>query len=34
VVKLERDLASARNMVTQAKAVVQGLEARLAQLHN
>jgi len=34
VVKLERDLAAARNLVAQAKAVVEGLEERLAQLDN
>jgi hypothetical protein len=30
--RLERDLDAARNMVAQAKAVVEGLEERLAQL--
>jgi len=34
VVKLERDLAAARVGVAQAKAVVEGLEERLAQLDN
>jgi len=34
VVRLERDLAAARHMVEQAKAVVDGLEDRLAQFDN
>lgn len=34
VARLERDLAAARSMVEQARAVVHGLEERLAQLDN